>query len=70
MKKGQRLLLLMGTVLFLGMAVYDAIIWIETPAHGVRQFVFLYTSFQLIPTALVGLFVLFYGLYLRQDIKG
>lgn len=46
MKKGQRLLLLMGTVLFLGMAVYDAIIWIETPAHGVRQFVFFIPLFN------------------------
>lgn len=67
MKKKRVILWILVTGIFLGMVIFDAAACIEAMECGVQHFVLPATVFYVIPTCLVGLLDLFYGLYVWQN---
>ena len=67
MKKKSIILWILVTAIFLGMVIFDAVVCIEVMEYGVQHFALPATVFYVIPTCLVGLLDLFYGLYVWQS---
>ena len=67
MKKKSIILWILVTAIFLGMVIFDVVVCVKAMEYGVQHFALPATVFYVIPTCLVGLLDLFYGLYLRQS---
>lgn len=67
MKKKNIILWVLVTAIFLGMVIFDIVVCVKAMEYGVQHFALPATVFYVIPTCLVGLLDLFYGLYLRQS---
>ena len=67
MKKKSIILWILVTAIFLGMVIFDVVVCVKAMEYGVQHFALPATVFYVIPTCLVGLLDLFYGLYVWQS---